>query len=414
MRLLFVAALALALAACSRAPLKDPAKTYHAGEGPTELRDALDIGTLRMALERTIRTFEDNAPNLPAQYTFGERVISRDQYRRALEALRPELESWDRFLPFVRANFEFYEVYGGKDYGEVLSTGYYDPVMKGSPRATERFSRPLYRPPGDLVSIDLAAFAERNPGLAPLQSLVAEQKSKNPVWRGRYVPETKRVIPYYERAEIDGEKKPLRGKGLEIVWLDPVDAFFLEIQGSGVVELPGRSLRVGYAAQNGAPYLPIGKFLTHVIPLEEMSMQRIRAYLAGVSAQERDAVLFKNPSYVFFQPLESQSLTYSGAEVTAGRTIATDKFLFPKGVLGFFSIDEPTFASEGDLNASGWEARPRFVFDQDTGGAIRGGGRVDLYMGQGPAAARKAGVMKRDGKLWGLAPKPDFLERLSK
>jgi membrane-bound lytic murein transglycosylase A len=142
-------------------------------------------------------------------------------------------------------------------------------------------------------------------------------------------------------------------------------------------------------------------------------MQRIRAYLASVPPAERDQVFFKNPSYVFFQPLESQSLTYSGAEVTAGRTIATDKFLFPKGVLGFFAIEEPTFAGEADLNASGWEAKPRFVFDQDTGGAIRGGGRVDLYMGQGPGAARKAGVMKRDGKLWGLAPKQVFLDRLS-
>ncbi|RZA08366.1 MAG: transglycosylase [Proteobacteria bacterium] len=402
------------LAACARAPLIDPKFTYHAGSMPPELRDTLDLGSLRMALERTLRTFEDKAPNLPAQYAFGERTVSQADYRRALEALRPELETWERFLAFVSVNFEFYEVYGAKSFGEVLSTGYYDPVMKGSPKRSEQFSRPLYRPPGDMVSIDLAAFAERNPGLAPLQSIVSEQKSKNPIWRGRYVPETKKVIPYYERAEIDGPGKPLAGKGLEIAWLDPVDAFFLEIQGSGVVELPNRSMRVGYAAQNGSAYLPIGKFLTNVIPLEQMSMQRIRAHLATLPAEERDAVLFKNPSYVFFKELDSQSVTYSGAEVTAGRTIATDKFLFPKGVLGFLSIEEPTFADARAMDPNGWEAKPRFVFDQDTGGAIRGGGRVDLYMGQGAEVARRAGVMKREGKLWGLAPKAEFLERLEK
>lgn len=414
MKFIFGLILALLLASCARAPLSDPARTYVAGGLPAELRDSLDIGSFRMALERTLRTFAETAPNMPAQYVFGERVIGREEYRRALEALRPELESWDRFYAFVKENFDFYEVYGGEKQGQVLSTGYYDPVVKGSPRRTERFTRPLYKVPGDLVTIDLAAFAERNPGLAPLQSIVTEQKSKNPVWRGRYIAETKRVVPYYERAEIDGAAKPLAGKGLELAWVDPVDGFFLEIQGSGVVEMPGKSQRVGYAAQNGSGYVPIGKFLTHEIPLEEMSMQRIRAYLAGVSEAERDAVMFKNPSYVFFRALDSQSLTYSGAEVTAGRTIATDKFLFPKGVLGFFAIEEPTFAAEGDLNASGWEEKPRFVFDQDTGGAIRGGGRVDLYMGQGPEAARKAGVMKREGRLWGLAPKPAFLERITR
>jgi len=400
------------LASCTRAKLTDPALAYRVASAPPALRDSLDIGSLRMALERNIRTIESNAPNLPGEYRFGERVIPREDYRRALAALRPELESWERFTAFVDKNFEFYEVYGDKDFGQVLSTGYYDPVMKGSTHRTDRFTRPLYRPPGDLVSVDLAAFAERNPGLAPLQSLVSEQKSKNPVWRGRYIPETKRVVPYYERAEIDGPAAPLKAKGLEIAWLEPVDAFFLEIQGSGVVEMPAKSLRVGYAAQNGSAYVPIGKYLTHVIPLAEMSMQRIRAHLATLDPAARDAVLFKNPSYVFFQPLETQSLTYSGAEVTAGRTVATDKFLFPKGVLGYFSIEEPTFANETDLNASGWEVRPRFVFDQDTGGAIRGGGRVDLYVGQGPAAARVAGVMKREGKLWGLAPKASFLAEL--
>ena len=402
-----------ALISCSRAPVTDPAHVYRFSAAPDSLTDHLDIGTLRMALERNLAAFDVPGSNVPKQFVFGDRVVRRDEYRRALEALRPELESFERFTAFVKANFEFYEVYGTKDWGEIFSTGYYDPEMQGSLKRTERFSRPLYRTPPDLVSIDVGAFAERRPGLEGLPAMTGEQKTRKNVWRGRYIAESRRVVPYYERSEIDG-KQPLAGKGLELVWLEPVDAFFLEIQGSGVVDLPGgKRLRVGYDGQNGAPYVPIGKFLTDVIPLEQMSMQRIRRHLASVTPEERDAVLYKNPSYVFFKTLDSQSLTYSGAEVTAGRTIATDRNLFPKGVLSFFQIEEPTFASEGDIDPTGWENKSRFVFDQDTGGAIRGGGRVDLYMGQGPIAERRAGVMKREGKLWGLAPKAEFLQRLS-
>jgi membrane-bound lytic murein transglycosylase A len=98
--------------------------------------------------------------------------------------------------------------------------------------------------------------------------------------------------------------------------------------------------------------------------------------------------------------------------VTAGRTIATDKFLFPKGVLGFLDIELPVFPDSTALDPSGYEHKPRWVFDQDTGGAIRGGGRVDLYMGQGLEAERLAGVMKKGGQLWMVAPKAEFLERL--
>jgi membrane-bound lytic murein transglycosylase A len=409
-RILLLTAL---LVSCSRAELKDSAQAYHPSETPVSLRDTLDIGSLRMALERNLAALEKGGPALPADYTFGKRKISRAEYQAALKALRPELETWERFQAFVRENFDFYDVYGGKSYGAVFSTGYYDPVMEGSLKPTERFSQPLYAPPDDMITIDLQAFAERNPGLAPLQSLVSEQRSPRATWRGRYIAAQKKVIPYYQRSEIDGPEHPLAGKKLELVYLDPIDSFFLEIQGSGIVKLDsGKRMRVGYAAQNGSPYQPIGKYLTQHIPLAEMSMQRIRAYLGSVGNAERDRVLFLNPSYVFFKPLEGQSLTYSGAEVTSGRTIATDRGLYPKGVLGYYDIEEPTFADSQAIAESGWEAKPRFVFDQDTGGAIRGGGRVDLYMGQDASAARKAGVMKRNGRLYGLAPTEKFLERL--
>lgn len=402
--------LSLLLVSCARAPLSDPAKAFRLAETQPNLSDSYDLATLSEALDRNLLAIQA-ASNIPAQYAFGDRVIGREEYRRALEALKPELESFDRLHAFVKENFDFFEVYGNEEgWGAVFSTGYYDPVIRGSRRQTATHSQPIYRQPADLVSIDLTAYGERFPDLQVIQDVKGQQKSKRPVWRGRYVAESKSVIPYYSRAEI---AEGLKGKGLELAWMDPIDAFFLEIQGSGLVEFEGgKSQRFGYSAQNGYPYAPIGKFLTHMIPLEEMSMQRIRQALQTMTPEQRDQILHQNPSQVFFQELKGKSLTYSGAEVTPMRTIATDQFFFPKGVMGFFEIELPVFADAAAQAPSGWEPKPRWVFDQDTGGAIRGGGRVDLYMGQGDEPARIAGVMKRPGKLWMIAPKESFLERL--
>lgn len=396
------------LASCARAPLEDPSGAFLPAEEIPALADSYGVESIRTALDRNLKALKAGV-NIPPAYNFAGRLVSREDYTLALEALKPELENLDRFQNFVRTNFDFYQVYGNEEGpGRIFSTGYYDPVMKGSRKPTEQFTRPIYRAPDDLITVDLAAYAERFPDL--FETVKKDPKSPKPFWRGRFDPATRTVTPYYNRSEVEAG---LRGRKLELAWLDPVDAFFLEIQGSGLIEFAhGEKMRVGYAAQNGYPYQAIGKFLTHVIPLEQMSMQRIRQYLAGVSSEERDAVLNQNPSYVFFQKLSGLSLTYSGAEVTAGRTIATDKFLFPKGLLGFLDIELPIFPDATALDPSGYEHKPRWVFDQDTGGAIRGGGRVDLYMGQGPEAERLAGVMKKSGQLWMVVPKAEFLERI--
>lgn len=399
----------LFLASCARAPLTDPAKAFRLAEGAPHLRDSYDISSLAVALERTLVAIQAGV-NIPAQYVFGERIVGREEYRRALEALRPEMESFERFHAFVSENFEFYEVYGNDEgWGQVFATGYYDPVIQGSLKKTSTHSRPIYKSPPDLVSVDLTAYAELVPQLK--DHLRTEQKSKRPIWRGRYLADTKTIVPYYPRAEVEAG---LSGMNLELAWMDPIDAFFLEIQGSGLIEFGrGKSIRVGYASQNGYPYVPIGKFLTHMIPIEEMSMQRIRQALNTMSPEQRDQVLFLNPSYVFFQELKGLSLTFSGAEVTPMRTIATDQFFFPKGTLNFLEIELPMFSNEESQAPDGWELKPRWVFDQDTGGAIRGGGRLDLYMGQGPQPERMAGVMKRTGRMWVVAPKQSFLQRLA-
>lgn len=403
----------LLFTACSRAPLEDPAKIFRPASEIPQLQDTLPIETLRDALRRTLVAYEKSAI-VPSEFRFADRLITRADYQAALKALEPELENLERFQNFVKENFDFYDVYGRDHWGEIFSTGYYEVVMKGSRKKTKEFSQPIYRMPDDIVSIDLSAYALRYPDLKAAQLAVIEQKSKTPIWRGRLVDEgtRKRIVPYYERAEID-RVKPYDGKKKEIVWVDPIDAFFLEIQGSGsVIFADGSRTRVGYAGQNGWPYQAIGKFLFDVIPKEQMSMQRIRQYLQTLPREKQQEVFNKNPSYVFFEEQKSLPITFSGAEVTPGRTIATDQFLFPKVTLAFLDIELPVFADDAALEPSTWEKRPRWVFDQDTGGAIRGGGRVDLYMGDDVEAARRAGVMKRDGKLWVLAPKEVFLQRL--
>jgi membrane-bound lytic murein transglycosylase A len=320
---------------------------------------------------------------------FGSKKISKAEYLSALEEIFNHQADW---VEWIDKNFERHEVYGKDQWGEVLSTGYYEPKVRGSKKATDIFSQPVYATPADLVSIDLKAFSYKFTKGLEHNSLTGRISNK-------------KIVPYFVRKEIDSDKK-LDGQDLEIAWIDPVDSFFIQIQGSGVIEFDdGDSIRIGYANQNGHPYVAIGKHLTHVIPLNEMSMQRIRAYLKTLSSLEQQDILNINPSYVFFKKLETLALTYTGAEVSDGRTIATDKLLMPKGALAWLDIEEPVFLSESSTEPISWERRPRLVFDQDTGGAIKGPGRVDLYYGNNESAAQKAGVMRRLGKLYYLVPK---------
>ena len=223
------------------------------------------------------------------------------------------------------------------------------------------------------------------------------------------------VLPYYTRAEIDGAKNysDLLGKNLALAWLDPVDAIYLQIQGSGAIEFAnGQKMYVGYDKQNGYPWFPIGRALKDKIPIEQMTMQRVRAHLKTLNPQQLREILDRDPSYVFFRKLSGAPVGSFGSEVVGQRTIASDNFLFPKGVLAFLDISVPVFKDAEQIEPSEWQRRPRFVLDVDTGGAIRGGGRIDLYMGEGPVMGQMAGVMKQHGKLWYLAPKPEFVEKL--
>lgn len=215
----------------------------------------------------------------------------------------------------------------------------------------------------------------------------------------------KRLAPCLSRYEIDG-LGCLTGKGYEIAWVkDPAELFFLHIQGSGLLRLEdGRLLHLNYAASNGRPYRSIGRILidSGKISKEELSMQRLRGYLEE-HPEEREALFYQNESYVFFRFGKDGPLGSLEVPLTSGRSIATDSSLFPKGALAFIVSRKPILDAAGKL--VGWQPFSRFVLNQDTGSAIRGPRRVDLYFGSGYEAGLAAGAMKTSGSLYFLIKK---------
>jgi membrane-bound lytic murein transglycosylase A len=285
---------------------------------------------------------------------------------------------------FFTTNFAPFAVSAGDD-AEGLFTGYYEPLLRGARRPDATHHYPLYRRPPDLVSVDLGQF--------------------DPELQGRRIGgrvEQGRLVPYADRATID--RGALSGRDLELLWVDdPVDRFFLQIQGSGQVRLPdGAIVRVGYADQNGRPYRAIGKDLIDLgaIPREQMSMQAIRAWLAANPAQA-PAMMAKNPSYVFFTELAAASgpMGAQGVPLTPGRSLAVDRKYLPLGAPVW--IDTTASEPEGD------QPLRRLMVAQDTGGAIRGAVRGDVFWGAGSRAEHLAGHMKSPGRLFILLPR-DF------
>lgn len=265
-----------------------------------------------------------------------------------------------------------------------LVTGYYEPVLRGSRTKLAPYVHPLYGPPDDLLTIDLSGT---NPELRGMRL------------RGRA--EGKRIVPYYSRAEIARGAAPVAGK--EILWVDdPIEAFFLQVQGSGRVQLAsGETLRVGYADQNGHPFQSIGRFLVDrgELKIGEASMQSIKSW-AAANPQRVEDLLDQNPSFVFFRELPladpaSGPVGAFGVPLLAGRSIAVDTRYVPLGAPVFLSTTFP--ASTTPL--------ARLVLAQDTGGAIRNPVRADFFWGSGAEAGALAGRMRQQGRMWTLLPK---------
>jgi len=290
---------------------------------------------------------------------------------------------------FFEAGFLPYRVANTDGSVEGLATGYYEPLLRGSRSKGGAYRYPLYAAPADLLIVDLA---EINPELKHLRL------------RGRL--EGRRVVPYYPRAEIERGLPGLAGK--ELLWVDdPVDLFFLQIQGSGRVRLPtGELVRVGYADQNGQPYKSIGRYLVAQgeLKLEQASMQGIKAWGAA-NPEKLDDLLNQNPSYVFFRELPRNSTSEDAADagplgalgvpLTPERSIAVDTRHIPLGAPVFLATTWP-----GSEQALG-----RLVIAQDTGGAIRGAVRADYFWGFGEAAGALAGRMRQSARMWVLLPR---------
>jgi membrane-bound lytic murein transglycosylase A len=288
----------------------------------------------------------------------------------------------------ARAFFEtWFEPAAVTNHGNPLGlfTGYYEPLLRGSRKRSGRYTVPLYARPPELVMIDLGKFRESLRG----------QRIAGRVEDGA-------LVPYPDREAI--EKGALAGRGLELIWVDdPVDAFFLQIQGSGRIRLAeGGELRVGYAAQNGHPYFAIGKDLIErgALKSKEVSMQSIRRWLEE-HPELADEVMARNASYVFFQILKGEGpLGAEGVPLTPGRSLAVDLEDLPLGVPVWLAGAMPA-VEEG---APDRKLR-RLLVAQDTGGAIRGPVRGDVFWGDGNEAAAIAGRMKHRGKLWVLLPR---------
>ncbi len=326
----------------------------------------LDLAPSWPALLQSCRVLK-NKPNWQEICARAEQLGTEDS-----AVLRTFYEEW--FTP--------YQVFNPDGSEQGMITGYYEPLLKGSRVKTQRFRYPLYAAPDDLLTIDLG---KAYPQLKDLRL------------RGRL--QGKRVVPYYSRAEIDGGTGAFKGR--ELYWVEnEVELFFLQIQGSGRIELAdGAQIKVGYAEQNGHPYVSIGRKLVEMgeLKLEEASMQGIKAW-AEKTPDKLTALLAQNPSYVFFRELPdnlSAPLGALGVPLTNEYSIAVDPRTIPLGAPVYLATTYPN--DSAPLN--------RLMLAQDTGGAIKGAVRADFFWGFGESAGAQAGKMKQQGRLWVLFPK---------
>jgi membrane-bound lytic murein transglycosylase A len=333
---------------------------------PLAVQDDLDRASLRQATQRSLEYFA----KISGDRIIAERPrkITAREAKESLTSLLELTELWDeprKLSQAIHGRFDLVPSAADQAARDILVTGYYRPVIDGrlAPSGVYRF--PIYRKPNDLVE---------SPGGKP--------------------------APYFSRHEIDVLGR-LRGKGHEIAWVkDPVELFFLHIQGSGIVRLEnGRTLQLNFAAANGRPYTSIGKILIDEGKLraEEVSAARLRQYL-GERPEERERLFMRNERYVFFRFVDSGPLGSLNVPLTPGRSVAVDPSYFPAGAVALLVGRRPVVDGAGNL--AGWRPFSRFVLVQDAGAAIRGPQRLDLYFGSGDEAGGPAGFMNSRGRLY--------------
>jgi len=284
---------------------------------------------------------------------------------------------------FFESHFEVRPVYAKGGTTEGLITGYYEPLLKGSWERSEEFRYPLYGVPEDLLIVDLGSIYPQ---------------LKNLRLRGKLM--GNKVVPYYDRGQLDDDQELLQGN--EILWVNSlVDVFFLHVQGSGRIQLDdGSTVAVGYAGQNGHPYQSIGRVLVQMGELEkeDVTLFTIRDWLKS-NPTRLNEVLARNPSYIFFALRDGEADGPVGSlnvTLTPRRSIAVDRNVIPLGAPVWLQTTLPN-AQEVPFN--------QLMLAQDTGGAIKGHVRADVFWGRGDEAERMAGLMKQQGELFVLLPK---------
>ncbi len=296
--------------------------------------------------------------------------INRDRVRRSLVRFRQLVRTSptpEALQASVQREFSLYKAAGRTNQGDVHFTGYFEPIYDASPVRTAEFPYPLYRQPSNFSS-----------------------------WKK----------PHPTRLELEGKdgmgkNSPLAGS--ELVWLrDRFEGFLVHIQGSAKMRFPdGKMISIGYAGKTDYPYTSVGSELVkdNVLPLEGLTLPILIDYFKA-NPEALDTYLPRNQSFVFFRETNGAPPTGSlGVPVLAERSIATDKSIMPPGALALIHTEIPYTSSTGELEN---QLVSRYVLDQDTGSAIRGAGRVDVFMGTGVEAGDRAGIMSSQGELYYL------------
>ncbi len=382
MKKLLVVALCLTLlCACAVAP-RQPLLVEQGPDRELAARVAATAASDPAALTRAIEHSLAYVRTRPAaDNPFGAEGLACtwEQIAASLEHLRALIPALGEDPDLLTREFRWLEVRP-----EPLMTGYYEPQMEGSLEPDPRFPVPIYGLPADLRSVDLGRF--------------------HPRWSGQrltYRLDENGIEPYHSREEIDAEGA-LALTETPIAWTrDPVDVFFLQIQGSGRLRLPDGSVRhVLYAGKNGHEYVSLGKVMIErgLVPADEMSMQRIRAYLRE-HPHEVSELLNTNPSYVFFRLAQDGPLGAMGRTLTPMVSMATDSAFLPLGSILAVDTVLP--------DTGGTEARTAFLgLAQDRGGAIKGS-RLDLFCGAGPRAEFLAGHLQASSRVYFLLKKEE-------
>lgn len=371
----------LVLVSCAPTPQKDaplhlkPA-TFEQLPGWKQDNFTTVIPAFTRSCERILkRSPQDRFGPLPEAATYGD---WQPVCRKFLSLNNPAPRQLHLFF---EQNFRPYAVFAGRE-AKGLFTGYYEASLRGSRTKYGPYRYPLHARPDDLVMVHLGEFREHLKG----ERIAGRVKNGT-------------LKPYEDRASIVQGNWPHNDQVL--VWVDdPVDAFFVQIQGSGIVQLPGGdTMRIGYAGQNGHPYYAIGRELIKrgYLTKETVSMQSIRLWLEA-NPNEADEIMNTNRSYVFFTELEGDGpLGAEGIALTPGRSLAVDRTKLVYGAPMWVYTKPPVPQEHAPLR--------KLMIAQDTGGAIRGAVRGDVFWGYGDTAEYLAGHMKSDGRYWILLPK---------